>query len=108
MGLAEAMALGLPVVTSNRCGMPYMVRHGETGFLVDPNNPQDIAARLHQLLADPDLRQRMGQAARGFASERFHPDRVAERTVRVYASILDRVATAASSSCKPARSATAT
>ena len=50
MGIEEAMAAGVPVLTSNRCGMPYMVRHGESGFLVDPNDPEDIAYHLEGIL----------------------------------------------------------
>lgn len=84
MGIAEAMAAGIPILTSNRCGMPYMVRHGETGFLVDPNNIRDIAWNLDRLLADPALRKRMGEMARTRALEGFHPDRVAMRTMTVY------------------------
>lgn len=84
MGIAEALAAGVPVVTSNRCGMPHMVRDGETGFLVDPLRPEDIAAKLERLVQDSALRARMGANARQFASERFHPDRVAEKTLAVY------------------------
>lgn len=92
MGIAEAMAAGVPVVASNRCGMPYMVRDGEAGFLVDPNNPLEIARRLQQLLDYPELRQGMGQAAHAFAREHFHPDRVAKRTLQVYRAAVGRVA----------------
>ncbi len=84
MGIAEAMAAGVPILTSNRCGMPYMVRHGESGFLVDPTDNADLARHLEQLLNDGSLRQSMGQAAREFALQRFHPQRVAERTMEVY------------------------
>jgi glycosyltransferase involved in cell wall biosynthesis len=84
MGIAEAMAAGIPILTSNRCGMPYMVRHGESGFLVDPHNTRDIAKALDRLLADPALRQRMGEMARIRALDGFHPDRVATRTMAVY------------------------
>jgi len=84
MGVAEAMAAGVPVVTSNRCGMPYMVRDGESGYLVDPADAEEIAGRLRQLLEDDTLRARMGEAARRFALDRFHPDRVAWRTREVY------------------------
>jgi glycosyltransferase involved in cell wall biosynthesis len=84
MGVEEAMAAGVPVVTSNRCGMPYMVRDGESGFLVNPLDPQDIAWRLGQLLADDELRVRMGQTGRRIAEDRFHPDAVARRTREVY------------------------
>jgi glycosyltransferase involved in cell wall biosynthesis len=84
LGIAEAMAVGVPVVTSNRCGMPYMVRNGETGFLVNPLDPDDIARRLLRVLADDGLRQAMGHAARASAQQRFHPVAVAQRTREVY------------------------
>ncbi len=84
MGIEEAMAAGVPVVTSNRCGMPYMVRDGETGFLVDPNNPDDIAWRLGQVLQDDALRASMGAKSREIAQDRFHPAVIARRTREVY------------------------
>jgi len=84
MGIEEAMAAGVPVITSNRCGMPYMVRDGESGFLVDPNDPDDIARRLRQLLNDDELRKSMGAKGREIAMDRFHPTKVAMRTREVY------------------------
>jgi glycosyltransferase involved in cell wall biosynthesis len=84
MGIAEAMAGGLPILTSNRCGMPYMVRHGESGFLVDPRDPADIAWHLDQLLAGDTVCRPMGEQARAAAERLFHPDRVAQRIVAVY------------------------
>jgi len=84
MGIEEAMAASVSVVTSNRCGMPYMVRDGESGFLVDPNNPDDIARRLGQLLKNDELRRSMGAKGREIALDRFHPVKVAARTRDVY------------------------
>jgi glycosyltransferase involved in cell wall biosynthesis len=84
LGVEEAMAMGVPVVTSNRCGMPYMVRHGESGFLVDPLDVSDIARRLRQLLLDKVLHQKMSVRAKQVARDRFHPDVVAARTLEVY------------------------
>ena len=84
MGIEEAMAVGVPVVTSNRCGMPYMVRHGESGFLVDPNDPEDIARRLATVLADDALRETMGKRSKAIAEDRFRPQVVARRTRDVY------------------------
>ena len=50
MGIEEAMAAGVPIITSNRCGMPYMVRHGESGFLVNPNDENDIARQIRKII----------------------------------------------------------
>jgi len=84
MGIEEAMAAGVPVVTSNRCGMPYMVRDEESGFLVNPNDPGDIADRLEELLKDEQRRRAMGARGRETALDRFHPTNVATRTRQVY------------------------
>jgi glycosyltransferase involved in cell wall biosynthesis len=89
MGIEEAMAASVPVITSNRCGMPYMVRDGESGFLVDPNNPTEIARCLRQLIENDSLRQSMGMKGREIALDRFHPAKVAARTREVYLRAID-------------------
>ena len=84
MGIEEAMAARVPVVTSNRCGMPYMVRHGESGYLVNPLDIPDITRRLKHILEDDPLRDAMGKRAHAIALDRFHPTVVAKRTKEVY------------------------
>lgn len=84
MGIEEAMAARVPVLTSNRCGMPYMVRDGESGFLVNPLDADDIAWRMGELLSDVSLRARLGAMARHVAEDRFHPAVVARQTREVY------------------------
>ena len=88
MAIAEAMAAGVPVVASTRCGMPYMVQEGETGFLVDPEDTGALADRITRVLSDDGLRLRLGTAARHSAESRFHPDSVARKTVAVYQELL--------------------
>ena len=89
MAIAEAMAAGIPVIASNRCGMPYMVQDGRTGFLIDPESTDQIAQRLDELLAAPELAQRMGQAGQQVARDRFHPRSVAEKTLAVYRQVCE-------------------
>jgi len=86
--IAEAMAVGLPIVSSNRCGMPYMVQEGATGYLVDPEDCDALADRMSRILTDDVLRARMGQEARLAALRRFHPDTVACKTADVYRGLL--------------------
>jgi glycosyltransferase involved in cell wall biosynthesis len=90
MAIAEAMAAGLPVITSNRCGMPYMVRENTTGFLIDPDDVEQIADRLKRLLQDPAAALQMGQAGRRVAEQRFAPQRVAGQTQAVYQELVNR------------------
>lgn len=89
MGIEEAMAVGVPVVSSNRCGMPYMIRHGETGYLVDPHDPGNIADALSRVISDTSVMRSMGEAGRRVALERFHPDIVAARTAAFYREIVN-------------------
>jgi glycosyltransferase involved in cell wall biosynthesis len=84
MAIAEAMAAGLPVIASNRCGMPFMVTENSTGFLIDPENTEQIADRLTRLLQDPATARQMGQVGRRIAEQCFAPQRVAEQTRAVY------------------------
>lgn len=84
MAIAEAMAAGVPVVTSNVCGMPTMIDEGENGFLVEPRDHGLIADRLWMLLGDPERQSRMGSIARRMAQDTYHPQAVVEATVNLY------------------------
>ncbi len=67
----EAMACAVPVIGSDIAGIAEAVEHDRTGFLVPPADPRSIAAAARRLLGDPELRRRMGVAARAAATERF-------------------------------------
>jgi glycosyltransferase involved in cell wall biosynthesis len=88
MVISEAMAAGVPVISSNRCGMPYMVEEGKTGFLVEPENYNALSDRIERLVTDDELNRSMGIAARASALNRFYPDVVAEKTLKFYSTIL--------------------
>lgn len=68
--LLEAMARGLPVVTTAVGGSPEVVANGYTGLLVPPREPTPLAEAIATLLRDPDLGRRFGQAGR-LRAERF-------------------------------------
>jgi glycosyltransferase involved in cell wall biosynthesis len=60
----EAMASGKACIGTTVGGIPNVIVDGETGFLVAPEDTDDLAAKLRLLLADPNLRGRMGKAGR--------------------------------------------
>jgi glycosyltransferase involved in cell wall biosynthesis len=90
MAVAEAMAAGVPVITSNRCGMPYMVEDNQSGFLIEPMNEPQISDRLTRLLGNSELRRSMGARGREIAAARFHPSEVAQKTMRVYQNVIEQ------------------
>lgn len=71
MANLEAMACGVPVVSTNVGGPAETVADGETGYLVPPRDAAAIAARVIQLLADEELRQRLGAQARQRVVEKY-------------------------------------
>jgi glycosyltransferase involved in cell wall biosynthesis len=88
MVLTEAMASGLPVITSRAAGAAELVGHRHSGWLTDePWNPEQIAEGIRVLAADSGLRERMGEAARS-AIEAYTWDRTAEETLAVYREVL--------------------
>ncbi len=91
MAISEAMAAGIPVIASNCCGMPYMVAEGESGFLIDPLDIDEIAGRMIALLRDPELCARLGKKGHEIALERFHPDVIAEKTKKVYERLVSNI-----------------
>ena len=61
--ILEAMACGVPVVTTCTAGMPDLVRHGETGFLFEPGEIQQMVSYIDRLLTDDGLWRRMGKCS---------------------------------------------
>ncbi len=66
----EAQALGIPTVVSKVCGLPDVIRDGETGLCVPPGDPEALAEALEKLLLDRELRAQLGAAARNWALSR--------------------------------------
>lgn len=87
MAALEAMAAGLPVVATAVGGMPELVEHGRTGWLVPPADPQALAARLAPLLGDARQQEEMGAAARRRAGE-FSAERMCAAIERLYERLL--------------------
>ncbi len=95
--LAEAMAMGLPVVATNISGIRELVTDGVTGRLVPPNDPQALAAVLEELLGDEEQRLRLGRAAR----EKVVADFDRSRNVRALARLFLEESEAASAAALP-------
>jgi len=84
LSLLEAAARGRPIVATGLAGVPELVLDGETGFTVAPGDAEELADRLGRLLADAELRERVGAAARELVARRFTRQGRAEAIERVY------------------------
>ena len=82
MALLEAMSWGLPVITTPVGGIPEVITHNETGFLVNPGDVQQLAEALQSLIENKSLRLKLGSAAR---------QRVAPLDVRIYSCSLSEL-----------------
>jgi glycosyltransferase involved in cell wall biosynthesis len=89
--LLEAMAAGLPSVATAVGGIGEAVADGETGFLIPaPPQPDALVDALEPLLADDELRARMGRAARARFEAEFTVDRWLERLTTLYDEVLQQ------------------
>ena len=81
---AEAMAHGRPVVAGDVGGLRDLVVNEETGLLVPPRDVEALREALQRLIADRELRRRMGEAGRVRIAEHFTWARFADKTLRAY------------------------
>jgi len=82
-----AMAHGVPVIASRTGGLPEIVIDGVNGFLVD-NDPAAIAEAVARLAGDRELAARLGAAGRRLVEEQFTIERMAEKTIEAYRTVL--------------------
>ena len=90
VSVLEAMAAGLPVVASRVGGLAEQVVEGETGVLVEPGDPEDLARALDRLVADIELRRRLGAAGRARAEQAFDLEPFRRAHVELYSRELAR------------------
>ena len=84
MVISEAMAMGTPVIASNISGIPYMVSAGKSGFLIDPNSPQEIADHTANLLGDHTLRKQFQEESRRIAASRWKSEVITNKLIDLY------------------------
>lgn len=85
MTVVEAGACGLPAIAARSGAFPELIRHGETGLLVEPDNADALARALRRLIGDAALRDRMGSAARAHVAANFTVEKMADRFVAALA-----------------------
>jgi glycosyltransferase involved in cell wall biosynthesis len=84
MALLEAMSCGLPTIATAVGGVPEIITHEANGLLIPPGDTAALAAAIARLMSDPQLRQRLGDAARATVAERFSLDTAVRRLLEFY------------------------
>ena len=88
VALIEAMAAGVPVLSTDVGGVGDLIVHGENGWLVPSGNPSALARGIRDLLADPERRARPLPAARRLALEKHNVKELLHRMEALYTSVL--------------------
>jgi len=86
--LLEAQILGKPVVATRQGGIPYFIKNGENGILIEYGKPDQIAEALRSILTDEAFARRLGENGRRMAKE-YTWDRIAEEILSVYEDALE-------------------
>lgn len=87
LAVTEAMAAGKPTIGSISGGIPEQIVDGVTGFLVPPYSPEALAEKMVALAGDPELRTRMGKAARQSVETHFDERHLAGKFAPIYTAL---------------------
>jgi glycosyltransferase involved in cell wall biosynthesis len=87
LSVIEAMAAGLPIVSTAAGGVPELLQNGKQGFIVQPGRGEQLSEGMMTLLKDPELRRTMGAAAAARAKEKFD----VAAMVRAYEELYDEI-----------------
>jgi len=82
------MYLQIPVVSTNISGIPELIENGKEGFLVEPENVEQLANALKILLQDEDMRRKMGKRGRKKIEEKFNIHKEVEKLLRIWRVVL--------------------
>lgn len=82
--LMQALAIGLPVISTTTGSIPDVVKDGESGLIVPPRNADALADRIGRLLSDPALCEKLGREGRRTVERSYSIDRMVDELERVY------------------------
>jgi len=84
--LLEAASCGKPIITCDMPGCRIIVRDGENGYLVPPQDSEALAKAILRLIQNPELRTKMAHASRHHAESQFGEDKIHQETIELYGS----------------------
>jgi glycosyltransferase involved in cell wall biosynthesis len=91
LAILEAMAMRKPVIACSTGGVPEMITHGRSGWLVNERSEEEVAIAISTLLNDAIRSREMAQLARQTVRERFTPRQQSAAVIRQYANLIATV-----------------
>ena len=88
ISLIEAMFAGQAILATNVGGIPEIILEDDTGLIIEPANPKQLAKKLLLLLQDESLRERLANQTRRFAEEQLTVSNMVNEIDKVYQSLL--------------------
>jgi glycosyltransferase involved in cell wall biosynthesis len=86
--LLEAMSCTLPVISTTEGGIPDIINDGITGYIIEKQNPEKLAAKIEELILNPELRKQMGKAGQDKFLKQYTLDIFEKRMCEIIYSIL--------------------
>ncbi|SDR13363.1 glycosyltransferase family 4 protein [Halopelagius longus] len=86
--MLEAMASGVPPVVTAIAGVPEVVTDHETGILLEPGNPDEVAQAIIELFDDAELRTRLSKNARDYITENLTWEQRTDKVIRIYSQVV--------------------
>lgn len=86
--ISQAMASGLPVITTRHSGLPEQVTEGYNGFLVEEGDYKALAERILYLLNNVDILPKLGENSRSLVSEKYNSKKLITHQIEIYDSII--------------------
>ncbi|BBE18886.1 glycosyltransferase [Aquipluma nitroreducens] len=84
VAIVEASSCSLPVIVSNVGGLPEVVVNNETGFIIEPSNPEEAAAKMFELGIDKEKRETFGKQGRHFVEENYNWETNVKQMIEIY------------------------
>lgn len=88
--ISQALATGLPVITTKHSGLPEQVEDGYNGFLVDEGNFQALADKILFLIENSDSWIKLGKNGRNLVTEKYNSEKLIIQQIEIYNSLIKK------------------
>lgn len=88
--LMEAMAIGLPIISTTHSGIPELVQDGKSGFLIPERDADSLKEKLLYLIEHPGIWKKMGRAGRSFVEKHYNIHKLNDTLVEIYRELIEK------------------